>query len=474
MNELFGNQIIGSVFFTIVAFGSAYVILGARSLRHMLICAAIISAPWAGGLWIPQIEIDIRLSNIFILLAFIHSLTYTPLKSKTLHEKYLITIPFIIFVIWSAVCSYHAINPNRAFGGVFTFLLDIIYFVTIIRVVKSSHDFTLVIHSLFLGVFYTAVLGLIQYKVPFFSLGFIDRGYTTFMYWRARSTFYHANQYGFYQILILPVIFRYVIIMYGMKKMKRTRLFGALFLLVLFALYITSNRGSWLGFSIALVVTILWDFLHSSTKRNRRILLRTTAILTVVILVASLRYGGRVYNRFYGESKGNASNQAEARAELNEDAYRIIKEYPVFGVGIWNFQYHSTQVIFSHNLYLLVLSQVGYPGLVFFLLPILGCLIIGVRLKIMKNSHVSNLGSALLAVVIGMLIASYPGPDYWQSGQVGSHLWIVAAIVISFHHVYQNYLNNNRKKSRSKLNNSNKTTENLGSMVTDRVGNVHL
>ena len=447
MYQYFGNQLFGLIFFSILAFATAYIIVGARKLEQVLISAAIITAPWCGGIWIQPLVIDCRLSEIFILAAFLYSFSFAPLRLKKINVNQYIIFPLILLIIWASFVSLSAIDVHVAFGGVYTFAFNVIYFVTILKAIRNTSDFNVVLNSIFMGVLYTAIIGILQYKISYFSVGFIDRSFTKFMYWRSRSTFYHANQYGFYHLFILPLIFRSTIMMFGMKNMKRFFIYGTLLLISIFTLYITSNRGSWIGFVAGMGLTIGWDLLHSTTKKNKKTLINVSIILGVFLLLASVRYGARIYERLY-EGSGKISNQAEERKELNEDAYKMIAANPIKGVGVWNFEYHSDQVIFTHNLYLYVLSEVGYPGFVLFLLPLIAITIIAIYIRMVKNFYVSNLGSALLATMVSFGIAAIPGPDYWVSNQVACHLWIVTAAILGFERVFYNHELHNHKKKR--------------------------
>ena len=50
------------------------------------------------------------------------------------------------------------------------------------------------------------------------------------------------------------------------------------------------------------------------------------------------------------------------------------------------------------------------------------------------------MNSGFMSVLLGLLVASYPGPDYWISFQVSGHVWIIGGAVIGLNRAYQRFL----------------------------------
>ena len=449
------NGIVGLAVFSLFAYANATLILKLKKPKQIFLSAAIIAAPWQGGLWIGFILFDLRLTYIFLFIA-LAMLGGKAVKGKKLHNiTLLIIVPTFLLIIWSTVVSLSATNPNLALGVVLIFIINYLYFNAINKTVDNINDVDFIIRSLILGLLYPCILALIQYKSPFFHIGFIDGIFTTFMFWRTRSTFLHANHFGMYQMFVLPVLFRQIIIMFQMKKTKLAKYYIVLFLISLFTLYTTGNRGSWLGFAVGMIVVILMDFFRRGGKKTKKIMIRVISIVLILISVASIKYGKKVYDRFYGEEGSiSAEAQAEHRSELNEPAYRILKKYPITGIGLWNFRYYAS-VIFTHNLYLLIPSEVGYVGLLFFLWFLLGLIIETKKGAKEKNFYVSNMNSALLSIVLGLILASIPGPDYWMAPLVSCNFWIIVGIVFSINRCNKislatNKLRKRRPQSRSR------------------------
>lgn len=424
---MFTNQLIGMPFFTAVAILSAMFIIKAKKPEHILLCAAIIAAPWSGGVWLGAIKFDFRLTYAFLLGAF--ALVSGKSQRFKTNATFTIVIPTVGLIFWMAFSALQAYDSAAAFGdGVGTYTLNLIYFFTIIKAVRKETDVELFYKSLFLGLSTTVILALLQYKIRFFYIGFIDIGFNTFMWWRTRSTFFHANGFGMYQMLVLPILFRQILVQFRLKKTRLGTIYTLLFFLASFTLITTQNRGSWVGLAFGMMVTIFFDFFRRSGKKTRKFLLRMLVVILVAGGIAGPKYGVRMYERMF-EGKNAISKKSDSRAQYDVDAYIQIKAHPLFGVGVRNLTYYSA-VIFTHNLYLLMLAETGYPGLFFFLWYLVGFLIEARKGAKSKNFYVADMNMGFLAALLGLLLASYPGPDYGITAQVSSQLWIVGGLSV--------------------------------------------
>jgi O-antigen ligase len=89
-----------------------------------------------------------------------------------------------------------------------------------------------------------------------------------------------------------------------------------------------------------------------------------------------------------------------------------------------------TTVIFVHNLYLLITAENGIVGLAFFLWFLIMYLRETLRGMKSKFLFISNISSGLFASLIGLLLASYPGHDYFTEHAVGINVWALAGIAV--------------------------------------------
>jgi|GEM_PF-1342566 len=446
---MFSNQYFAFPFFTLLALASAYFIIKVKKPEQILLSAALICAPWSGGVWITPVKFDFRLTYVFLLGALIFSLS----RSYRFKNKIpvLITVPLFCFLIWITIGATQTYDSAIALGdGTITFVLNFVYLFVITRITANKLDVDYLLKSVCLGLFFTAVLAFLQYKIRFFHLGFIDGKFTTFMWWRTRSTFHHANAFGFYLMLVIPFIFREAILLIRTKNLKTGKYFIISLLLGCFAIFTTQNRGAWVGLAFGMAVIIFIDFFRKGAKKTRKTMIRVLVILCVISIFPLMRYGPRMYDRLF-EGKDGFSNKAQSRLEYNVDAWKQVEKHPIMGCGYSNVRYYSS-IIFTHNLYLLVLSETGYPGLIMFLLYLLGITLEGVRaMKTKNNFFISTMGSALLTTLLALFLASIPGPDYGITSQVSSHLWILTGIVISLNGINSRLIKQQKILKRKQL-----------------------
>lgn len=418
-------DIVIGIIFLLIAFCASLFWLKLKNLGNILLAMSIISAPWQGGLWLDFMMLDLRFTYILLIGALI----LIKSKKKKFTEKFhlFITFPCLAIFIWALIASNNSVSYPLALGGSITLMFDFLTFYTIYNAITTEKDARWVIKALVFGLFITSSLAVMQYMIPMFHIGFVDGEFKTFMWWRSRSTFWHANNFGMYLLFLLPIIFRTLANAIQAKEKSVIKTYIIIFFLGGFALFTTQNRGSWIGLVIGMVVSLIFDFVRMKNKKAKKIILRVAFSIMIVISLGMVRFGSKIYQRFFGGYE-NVDLQTKHREQLNEVAYEIMAQHPLTGVGFWNSRFYA-DVIFTHNLYLLIISEIGFVGMFFFCLQILFFLIESIKAQRSKNFYIAHLGSGLLASLVGFIIASYPGPDYWIIPAVRHHLFMLVAII---------------------------------------------
>jgi len=166
-------------------------------------------------------------------------------------------------------------------------------------------------------------------------------------------------------------------------------LFSVLFFLL--CLY-SSSRATWL-----VMVSVVALFLFLSIRNKKLIgtffLMFVVMITTVSIFIPRLfQSNNSALNKF--ESLLDVKKIAEdrdlrARFQMWDRSLRMVKDYPLTGIGIGNYYRHSyiyrdpllpvdsnfLRVENSHNYYLQVAAELGFPGVILFLLLLLSLLL---------------------------------------------------------------------------------------------------
>jgi hypothetical protein len=106
----------------------------------------------------------------------------------------------------------------------------------------------------------------------------------------------------------------------------------------------------------------------------------------------------------------------------------LIQANPL-GVGIRNYKNHISHE-FVHNVFLLVASEVGIAGLVFFIWILIVIFIRIIHCTRKSIISINNLGLSILVSFFAFIIASIAGPDYWIGYSVAMSFWILAGLVV--------------------------------------------
>lgn len=234
------------------------------------------------------------------------------------------------------------------------------------------------------------------------------------------------------------------------------------------ALFFSFSRSAWLGLGASLVALILW----SAIKKNlmaQKMIAQVILICGAIIFILFLMYPNLVLTRFYlaGSFTGTPSvfklvsapgrleiKSSSERIESIKNSWPIIKNHWAGGVGIGGYGLADYEVkikecgnakkacekissfiptpnlvggfIFQpvHNVYLLVWSEIGIFGLLFFL-----CLIIYILISHFKKRLSSPLDLAD-AVTANKIVAS----ANYQESVLNISILIVMLIIMCFDH----------------------------------------
>ena len=235
---------------------------------------------------------------------------------------------------------------------------------------------------------------------------------------RPYATFPHPNVLAGFITVLLPLVFFNTSVI--VRKVKLP-----LLIFFLATLFITFSRSAWMVAGILLTVVLISNLpagkagQHYLRIRNRN---RVAWILVAIILIILLP--------FLSERIANLSSvdiqSVTRRMDLNYAALNMMKDNPIFGVGLNNFlvalpsyttidSYQDLQP--AHNIYLLLLAEWGVVGsaMVIFLLikllfstsykillPLVALLLLGLFDHYPYTIHQIQL---LFAVLVGFTIS---------------------------------------------------------------------
>jgi len=397
----------------------------APNRSRFLLTAGVMTIAWQGGYWVDYFDMDFTLTYFIFAILFVWNFI-DPQRRFQLKGRFPALLYFWMGVIVFCTLSLlPALNKFFVLSGIARTILDVMIFYAVLKSLHTARDVQYFAGTLMAAMIFQSVLALFQFKIPDFKLGVIDE-VQSWMWWRSKGTYFHANEMGMYLLFMLPITIR-VFFDTLLKGDNKWIYFSTTALLIGgLALYTTYSRGSWIGLFTAIVCMLCYDFSRRGVKLKKVILLLSVPAIILGAIFA-FKFGSTFADRLFSSS---ATNMWEGRKQLQTEALEIIKAHPLLGVGYLNCDLYM-EIIFVHNMYLLVATEIGIPGLAFmigFLAAVFSQVIKGVRSKIF---FVSNLSRGCFASVVGFLIAAIPGPDFWINHPVQIYFWMVIVLQVA-------------------------------------------
>ena len=221
----------------------------------------------------------------------------------------------------------------------------------------------------------------------------------------------NPNDLAFAIVLTLPFALAFLI---TAKSSFKKAIWVAAILVMLACVFLTASRAGFIDLVISGTVT-LWHF----GIRGKRPMLIVGTVLAGILLTATA--GGKLYDRFAAISGNSATEQSaygsfEQRKYLMERAVEGIAHYPIFGIGVNNFETYSGVWREVHMTYLQICVEGGIPCLILYLLFFQR----GFRnLKILRRTpnldeHTVLFVGALHSSLIGFAVGALFAPEAYQ------------------------------------------------------------
>ncbi len=194
----------------------------------------------------------------------------------------------------------------------------------------------------------------------------------------------------------------------------------ALALFSLICLLFSLSRGGYLAFAVG--------YLFVCLTCQRKLL-----ILTVVFATSWLAFVPEAVKERVGmttNETGDLDHSSETRVNLWEDAFTLLESNPLTGTGYLTYAYMGRVGDYkdTHNIYVKVLVETGWVGLIMFLGLIFRFIWTGLRLFATSLDPVlAGLGMGLAGWVICSATANFFG-DRWNYFQVNGYMWVLAGL----------------------------------------------
>lgn len=199
------------------------------------------------------------------------------------------------------------------------------------------------------------------------------------------------------------------------------------------ALILTFSRGGWIALATAAV--LICFFIWRQHRHSLKVPLRIFVLLGIIYLP----FHHVISARMFGDDKGSA----ESRIPLDNLAFRMIADHPIFGIGANNFtavmdhyltsEFRSEWLYTVHNTYLLIWTETGIFGLLAYLAFLLGTLHKGWQCWNFGDSLLSPLALAFMAGLAGNML--HQGVDIFTDRPIQQLLWLVAGLLAAMHRI---------------------------------------
>jgi len=287
----------------------------------------------------------------------------------------------LAFIIWSGISLTNATAFSYGFFDLMRLVKFYLQYLYVANNIRSKATVKILIRFLLIGMIFQGLICLDNYKAQrighifgnlfgqqafseedvkkyeqFFSVGQEGGGRL-----RASGTAGPINAQAQYFELLIPIAFS---LWLTMIPFGRSSFDFACLIFGLTGLILTFSRGGFIGLAgglIAVLILSRWVQLISNKKFLTFFLIGIGLCITVTPLVYT-----------YIMVRPEATL---ARIDLNKVGLEMIKAHPIIGVGLNNHmvekpKYDPKDYIIpmpTHNRYLLIASEVGIPGLLFFL-----------------------------------------------------------------------------------------------------------
>lgn len=283
---------------------------------------------------------------------------------------------------------------SQSFSDSMDFLKTVAMVWMIFMAVRSEKQLAFVVRMLGWMALWLAVSTIYNYKTGNVEVsGELQRAGA------ASSTLGDPNDLAAYLLMLFPIC--YYLFLNDPKKWLRL-VYGLAMLVTLFAVVLTGSRGGFLG--LVVLLFLLWLF----SKRKVVGLFLGLAVFGAVWFSAPSEYRERIRSiTTYQEDES-----AMHRVEYRKAAVRMFKRNPLTGIGFGNFRdfardFGAPASQTTHNMYYLVLGELGGVGLFVFLYIWIRSLLVAHQLAKAQHWLLHALGMGALIGLLDLMVTGY-------------------------------------------------------------------
>ncbi len=401
---------------------------------------------------------SLRITTLLLSIIWFYRLTHGEIKIIPRH----IFFPLSLLVLWWGISTCFALSKHTALHGVYgrhnglfnylTYLLLFLITATtpmnIKRIIRIS------------GFFILSLIPVCIYMIVHeFQLDPIEWG----------DGFRFGSTFGNSVIMtaILGLGFPFLIIIFIQLNRYKKLFTVPLILIYLYAIFLSDARGPWLGIIISFLLLLFLYHYKYKTFSPKKIAVLLILLSFALFILFSLNPGAlsgkndlslnsivdpkrafkkieNITSRLQSIVRQDNDKSISGRLVHYKIALNIVRDYPLFGVGLDNFRTAFPQYKLSefdrfyrvhavpthvHNGYLLMALTTGIAGLLFYLLFIISILFSLFNTFRQRNSRKVNIVTiAFISSIVCYLVQDIFS---WQDIALNSFYWVILGLAVS-------------------------------------------
>jgi O-antigen ligase len=255
-----------------------------------------------------------------------------------------IVAAFLLFLLWSLVSSFQAIEPSIAWDTMNEMSKILLPFVVGVTVLESERDIRRMLW----------IIVIVQAYISFeMNLAYLQ-GYN-----RAHEEGYGGMDNNCFGLTLVTAFGATIGLLFGSKGLVARAVACAAGLMILHTIQLTFSRGALLGLLVAGTVAVI------IMPKRPRYVLAAAAVLLITIRLTGPELAAR-YETTFAETE-NRDESAAGRLELWADCLTVIASEPFLGVGPRNWPVIAEQFGWArgkeaHSVWVQTAAEIGVPG----------------------------------------------------------------------------------------------------------------
>ncbi len=371
-----------------------------------------------------------------VMNAFLGILVFCFLVKKVIKKERLfvsssLNLPFLFFLIISAVSIFNSINYQDSSRGLFRLIQYWVLFLIMAEEIKDEAHIKRIVFAMAAGVSLLSLDALWQVRqgkdfirgnLPVINIGIV----------RATTSFPDSNVLGIYLSAIAPLV---IALAFCCLKINQKVIFYVVSLLALLGILLTYSRPT-----ILAIYSCLW--IIGIIRRNRRLifLLIIITLISPFIAPPSLKDWAKAME--YNPLRFMCNDD---RIAVYRNTIQMIKAHPLIGVGVNNYMKNykkykeipeyrnviTADFMYGHNNFLHMAGEIGLLGLAiffWFLYKLFGANISIYRK--LKSDYLKNISLGLILCLIAFLINGLTESSLYYS-RVALIFWYLIGFSLS-------------------------------------------